>query len=155
MAIFGGKAEAPPKPATARPDTDLAPRGSRLGRGLLIDGTVTGAEPLVIEGEVRGKIDLQGDLRVGSTAHVQATIHAKNVVVEGAVNGDLSSDGRLELAASARVEGNLRAPKVVVAEGAKFQGSIDMNAPRPEGKTPSAASTKPEDKNHASSSKQT
>ena len=97
----------------------------------MIEGTVSGTEPVFIEGTVRGKINLQSDLRIGTKARVDASVHAKNVSVEGRVNGDISADERLELILTASVDGNIKAPKIIVAEGAKFRGSVDMGAPAP------------------------
>jgi len=151
MAIFGGKVEAPPRPSSSRPESESIGSPSRLGRGVLVDGTISGSEPLVIEGDVRGKVDLESDLKIGRTARIHATVHGNNVTVEGTVKGDLSADHRVELVATANVEGNIRAPKIVVAEGARFQGSIDMNAARPEGKASHPARKDSEDKSHASS----
>jgi cytoskeletal protein CcmA (bactofilin family) len=101
-----------------------------------IDGTVTGSELVLIEGTVRGKINLSGDLRVGAKARVEATVHAKNVTVEGKLTGDVSADDRVELVASATVEGNIKAPKIVVAEGARFRGSVDMGSAKPAASEP-------------------
>ncbi|HET7434871.1 MAG TPA: polymer-forming cytoskeletal protein [Thermoanaerobaculia bacterium] len=102
-----------------------------FGPNIVIDGTITGSEPVVIEGTIRGKIDLTGDLRIGTKARVEATVHAKTVTIEGKVTGDISADDRVELVASATVDGNLRAPKIIVAEGAKFRGNVDMGSARP------------------------
>ncbi len=89
---------------------------------------MTGSEPILIEGTVRGKINLTADLRVGTKARVEATVHARNVTVEGKLTGDVSADDRVELVASASVDGNIKAPKIVVAEGAKFRGNVDMGS---------------------------
>ncbi len=102
-----------------------------FGSDVTIDGTITGSEPVVVEGTVRGKINLNSDLRIGTKAKVEATVHARNVTVEGKVTGDISADDRLELVTSAAVDGNIKAPKIIVAEGAKFRGSVDMGSPRP------------------------
>lgn len=123
-----------PTPATrppARSDGAMPPGGTFFGPNLTIDGTVTGNEPVVIEGVVRGKIDLAADLRVGTKARVEATVHARNVIIEGRVAGDISADDRVELVASATVDGNIKAPKIIVAEGAKFRGSVDMGSKVP------------------------
>ena len=127
MALFSKD----PVPAT-RPDTrNGAPApagGTFIGPNIVIEGAITGSEPIVIEGSVRGKIDLSSDLRVGTKARLDATVHARNVTVEGKITGDISADDRVELVASANVEGNIKAPKIVVAEGAKFRGSVDMGS---------------------------
>ncbi len=76
-------------------------------------------------------IELSNDLRIGSGATVEATVHAKNVLVEGSLTGDLSADHKVELVAGAKVDGNIRAPKIVVAEGARFRGAVDMGSEPP------------------------
>jgi len=120
-----------PQPRGGEPQ--LSPNGTFLGPNVTIDGTVSGSESVLIEGTVRGKINLTGDLRIGTKARVDATVHAKNVTIEGRLNGDVSADDRVELIASATVDGNIKAPKIVVAEGAKFRGSVDMGKPKDAG----------------------
>lgn len=104
---------------------------SVLGPEIQFDGTITGRERLIIEGIVKGKIDLESELRIAPTARVEATVHARTVYVEGALIGDVSADHKIELVASANVDGNIKAPKVVVAEGAKFRGAVDMGSDKP------------------------
>lgn len=132
MALFSKEPQPPPRPP-ARPDAQTAPGGTFFGPNLIIDGTVSGTEAVVIEGTIRGKINLQSDLRIGTQARIEATVHAKNVTVEGKVTGDISADDRLELVMTASVDGNIKAPKIIVAEGAKFRGSVDMGSARPTG----------------------
>jgi len=105
--------------------------GTFFGPKASIEGTVSGSEPVYIEGHVKGTIHLSGELRIGTQARVEAKVHARNVTVEGKVNGDISADDRVELVASASVEGNIKAPKIVVAEGARFRGNVDMGSAKP------------------------
>jgi len=111
-------------------DSQPAFSGTFLGPNVTIEGTISGNEAVLIEGTVRGKIQLSSDLRIGTKARVEAQVHAKNVTVEGRLNGDVSADDRVELVASATVDGNIKAPKIIVAEGAKFRGSVDMGRPK-------------------------
>jgi cytoskeletal protein CcmA (bactofilin family) len=133
MALFS-KDPTPAQPA-ARPNVPTQPggtfTGTYIGPNVTIDGTITGSEKVLIEGTVRGKIDMTGDLLVGTKARVEAIVHAKNVTVEGKLTGDISADDRVELVASSTVDGNIKAPKIVVAEGAKFRGNVDMGSARP------------------------
>lgn len=132
MALFGGSkdAPAPQRPVVAaRGDGGLSAAGSSFfGPHIVIDGTVSGDESVIIEGTVRGKVDLKADLKAGKSARIEATIHARNVSIEGTVKGDISADNRVELFAGATVDGNIKAPKIVVAEGAIFRGNVDMGA---------------------------
>jgi cytoskeletal protein CcmA (bactofilin family) len=111
-----------------RSTSPAQPGGTFIGANITIEGTVSGSERMVVEGTVRGKIDLSADLLVGTKARIEATVHARNVTVEGKLTGDVSADDRVELVASATVDGNIKAPKIIVAEGAKFRGSVDMGS---------------------------
>jgi cytoskeletal protein CcmA (bactofilin family) len=128
MALFSSK-ETTLQARNAEPQAPLS--GTYFGANVTIDGTVTGSEPVLIEGTVRGKINLTGELRIGTKARVEATVHARNVTVEGKLTGDISADERVELVASATVDGNIKAPKIIVAEGARFRGSVDMGSAKP------------------------
>lgn len=135
MALF--TKETPPATTSPRPappragDGQPAFNGTYFGPKASIEGTVTGSEPVIIEGIVKGTINLSGELRIGTQARVEAKVHARNVTIEGKVNGDISADERVELIASASVDGNLKAPKIVVAEGARFRGNVDMGSAKP------------------------
>jgi cytoskeletal protein CcmA (bactofilin family) len=130
MALFS-KDSAPSAPLSRREGQQAAPGTTFLGANIIIEGTLSGSEPVVIEGQVRGHVKLSGDLLIGTKARLEAAVHARNVIVEGRVQGDVSADERVELVASASVDGNIKAPKIVVAEGAHFRGSVDMGSPRP------------------------
>ena len=121
MALFTKEKEPAPPPPRPQPRSDgsAAPGGTYFGPDVVIEGTV------------RGKIQLSSDLRIGTNARVEATVHASSVMVEGRLTGDVSADDRVELVASAVVDGNLKAPKIIVAEGAKFRGSVDMGSAKP------------------------
>jgi cytoskeletal protein CcmA (bactofilin family) len=127
MALFSKEPAPAPRPETR--GTTPAPTGATsIGANVTIEGTITGSEPVVIEGTVRGNINLNADLRVGTKARLEATVHARNVTIEGKLTGDVSADDRVELIASATVDGNIKAPKIIVAEGAKFRGNVDMGS---------------------------
>lgn len=137
MALFS-KEPTPAPRLDSRPNTAPQTGGTFIGPNVTIEGTITGSEPIVVEGTVRGNINLQADLRVGTKARVEAAVHARNVTVEGKLTGDISADDRVELVASATVDGNIKAPKIVVAEGAKFRGSVDMGSRVPKDDAPAA-----------------
>ena len=132
MALFSSKDTPPPtKPAPRSGDGQGGFAGTYFGPNVTIEGTISGSEPVLIEGTIRGKINLTGDLRIGTKARVDAAVHAKTVTVEGKLNGDISADDRVELVMTATVDGNIKAPKIVVAEGAKFRGNVDMGSTKP------------------------
>ena len=116
-----------PRPGEPQPVFE----GTFFGPNVVVEGNVTGSEPVLIEGTVKGTIRLTGDLRVGTKARIEAKVHAKNVMVEGKLTGDVTADDRVELVAGCTVDGNIKAPKIIVAEGARFRGNVDMGAAKP------------------------
>jgi cytoskeletal protein CcmA (bactofilin family) len=139
MALFSSKDAAPQRPPARTEAQSTAAGMAFVGPHVTIEGTITGSEPVVIEGTVRGKINLTADLRVGTQARVEAKVHARNVTVEGKITGDISADERVELVSTATVDGNIKAPKIVVAEGAKFRGNVDMGSQKPRDAVSSSA----------------
>jgi len=129
MALFTNKEQPPARPQSVGGPS--APTITFFGPNVTVDGKVTGNEAVLIEGTVRGEINLAADLRIGTQARIEAKVHAKNVTVEGKITGDITADDRVELVASATVDGNIRAPKIIVAEGARFRGNVDMGSARP------------------------
>ena len=83
MALFSKDApnqQPRPQPRGNEPQPPF--HGTFFGPNVTIDGTVSGSEAVLIEGTVRGKINLTNDLRIGTKARVEATVHAKNVTIE-------------------------------------------------------------------------
>ena len=98
-----------------------------IGQSVVIKGDLSAEEDLTIEGQVEGKIDLGNNvLSIGSTGRITAQVLAKVVIVMGKVNGNITATEAINLRETASVDGELVAPRVGIAEGASFQGQVDM-----------------------------
>ena len=81
----------------------------------------------LLDGRVEGKVNLpEHVLTVGANAKLDAEIVAKVVIVLGTVRGNVSAREKFELRAGGSMDGTLSAPKVAMAEGATFNGKIEM-----------------------------
>jgi cytoskeletal protein CcmA (bactofilin family) len=99
-----------------------------IGRSLVITGELTSDEDVAIGGRMHGPISIRnGSLTIRDTARLDGDIRATRVVVQGSVDGTIAASERIELQASARVRGSLSANHVVLADGATFNGRIDMD----------------------------
>jgi cytoskeletal protein CcmA (bactofilin family) len=108
--------------------TQPAGRMTTIGASLVITGELIGDEDVTIGGEVRGPITLRtGTLIVSESARLTGEIRASRIVVHGNVDGTVSATERIELGPSATVSGSLSANHVVIADGATFNGRIDMD----------------------------
>lgn len=98
-----------------------------MGQSLVITGELVGSEDLTLDGKVHGKVSLpEHVLTVGANAKIDAEIVAKVVIVLGAVHGNVTAKEKFELRAGGVMDGQLIAPRVAMAEGATFNGKIEM-----------------------------
>ena len=99
-----------------------------IGPSIVIKGSVTGDEDLLVEGTVEGTIELRNhEVAVGTSGTVNADIYAKVVKIDGEVSGDVNGDEKVVISKSGNVRGNINAPRVTLEDGAIFKGSIDMD----------------------------
>jgi cytoskeletal protein CcmA (bactofilin family) len=113
------------KPVAPQPES----RGSRatIGSSIDIKGDLSGAEDLLVEGRVEGKIILKKNtVTIGKSGRIKADVHGSSIHVDGKVHGNLYGEKEIIIRASGNVEGNLVAPRVTLENGSQFKGSIDM-----------------------------
>jgi cytoskeletal protein CcmA (bactofilin family) len=101
---------------------------TRIGRTLVVTGELTSDEDIAIDGQLHGRVSVRdATLILGEHAHVEADVRGARIEVCGKLTGTVSATERIELHASANVEGSLSANQVVIADGARFEGRIDMD----------------------------
>ena len=99
-----------------------------IGHSITIKGEVSSDEALRVDGNVRGQILMrEAELTIGPSARVEADCRATRVLVLGTVRGNIAATARVELGASSNVTGDISADTVVLADGARFQGKVDMD----------------------------
>jgi cytoskeletal protein CcmA (bactofilin family) len=100
---------------------------THIGRHFVVTGELSSDEDMHFDGTLQGHLHLDdATLTLGETAMVDADIRAKQVIVRGTVRGSIAAGDRIELTATAWVNGTLTAERVVIAEGASFNGGVDM-----------------------------
>ena len=111
--------------------TESAPseerRGSAwIGQGVVVEGKITSAQDLRIDGKVEGTIEVGNHgLIIGASAAVKADLAARTILICGAVIGNVRAAERLDVQATASVEGDLTAPRLVVIDGALVKGKVE------------------------------
>lgn len=124
-----------PRPAEARPAelrplearaAEPAPRASVLGPTLRFRGELSAQEDLIVQGSVEGSITHTQSLTIGAEGSMKGDIRARVIVIDGKVEGDLYATESVNIHATAKVKGNVFAPRVGIADGAFFQGQVEM-----------------------------
>jgi len=99
---------------------------SFVSRNARIEGDIRGDENIVIEGFIKGSIQLDGDVHIGVTGIVEADIKAINVYIEGKVTGNIMARDRLEIHASGKMIGDISARSIDIKDGSAFEGRSRM-----------------------------
>jgi cytoskeletal protein CcmA (bactofilin family) len=141
MAIFGKKPESSPQPqasappsppppprprSTPAPPAVAAPKRSFLGPGCELEGDFKGAGSFECRGTFNGTIDIEEDVVIGPGGVATAQLKARRITIEGRLEGNATGGEKVEVGASGHVEGDVRAPAVQFAEGAFFEGNVEM-----------------------------
>jgi cytoskeletal protein CcmA (bactofilin family) len=130
QAAVPDRQEARPSPASAStsPGQTTSRSKAMIGPSIVIKGTVSGDEDLVIQGKVEGSVELGAhEVSVGQSGQVNADVTARVVRIDGEVAGDIRGHEKVVITQSGNVRGNIIAPRVTLEDGAIFKGSIDMD----------------------------
>ncbi len=116
-------------------------RTANIGESLRFEGTLSGLEDIVVDGEVKGTIRLpEYSLTVGPNGRINADIEARNVTVLGHVTGNIVCLERMRLCDTGSIDGDVRAPRILIEDGAVVRGRIDV------AKTPPPSEALPQSK---------
>ncbi len=100
-----------------------------IGGDTVITGKVQGGGPLRIDGRVQGEIDIHGDVIIGESAVVEASVKGRNIQVAGKIVGNIAANGCLEIITTGVVQGDVDVHTFKVDDGAGFHGSCKMRVP--------------------------
>jgi cytoskeletal protein CcmA (bactofilin family) len=100
---------------------------SILGPTLRFKGELRADEDFTLQGHIEGSIHHTQNLTIGPDGVVKGDSRALTIVVEGTVEGDMYALESISVRATARINGNLFAPRIGIADGATFNGRIDMS----------------------------
>ena len=98
-----------------------------LGPTLRFKGDLSAEEDFILQGRIQGSIHHTQSIIIGTGGAVVGNIYARVVVIDGNVEGDLHGVESVVVHETGRVVGNIFAPRVGLADGAVFNGRIDMS----------------------------
>ena len=139
----------PSQPSAPKSQPPSSKEQALIGSSIKIEGSLSGGEDLLVEGQIAGKIELdQHNVTIGTNGRIKADIHGRSIVVLGEVKGNLYGSEQIILQKSSKVRGNLFASRVSLEDGSDFKGSIDMTSKpaveaKPFQKNTPAVETKP------------
>jgi cytoskeletal protein CcmA (bactofilin family) len=125
-----------PGPAAPGGDRDAGRESAFFGAKLAVKGKVSGGGSLIVMGRLEGEFDLEGELVLAPSAAATGEIKAVAITISGTVTGNLNGREKVHLEKSAVVSGRIATPRLSMAEGAHFNGEVEMK--RPADKLPAA-----------------
>jgi cytoskeletal protein CcmA (bactofilin family) len=92
-----------------------------------VRGQLIAQEDLLIEGAIDGEIEAPGHaVAVDAAASVRATVFARDVTIHGKLEGKVTAVEIVDIRDGATVAADIVAPCVLLADGAVFNGRIEM-----------------------------
>ncbi|MCZ8278727.1 MAG: polymer-forming cytoskeletal protein [Acetobacteraceae bacterium] len=122
---------------TARPTTPMAGRPTgraeagekrvlQLGKGISIQGSVTEAERIVIEGTMESQLLQCQELAISHSGVFKGEVQVEDADIAGVFDGTLTATGSLIIRATGRVLGVARSRRLSVEDGGQLTGRMEM-----------------------------
>jgi cytoskeletal protein CcmA (bactofilin family) len=116
---------APMAPARMPPQTGER-RTLVVGRGISVQGTITDAERLVVEGTVEASSLNAQELQIAQGGVLKGQVEVEDAEISGLMDGILTVKGSLVLRGSGQVIGEARCRRLQVEDGGQLSGKISM-----------------------------
>ena len=98
-----------------------------IGKDISIEGDIRGKEHMVIDGSVKGTIEMEThNFALGPDGQVEGEIHARNISISGKMKGNIKTPGKIEITEQANFQGDILAKSIAVENGAFFKGSVEL-----------------------------
>ena len=110
---------------TTKPSSSPSP--AVLGRDVTIAGEIHSREPLTIEGDVEGSIEVTGHLlTIAADGKVRANVKATEIDVWGSLEGTVNGADKIYIRSGAHFIGDIHARGLVIEDGAIIRGKVDL-----------------------------
>ncbi len=118
---------APAAPARGPARTEAAERRTMIiGKGISLQGTVTEAEKLVIEGTMESQLLQAHELVISHSGVFKGEVQVEDAEIAGVFDGTLTVNGSLTIRATGRVIGIARSRRLSVEDGGQLSGKMEM-----------------------------
>jgi len=97
-----------------------------VGRGISLQGTVTDAERLVVEGIIESQMMQASELFISQSGVFKGEVEVEDAEIAGTFDGTLTARGNLVIRSSGKVLGVARCRRLQVEEGGQLSGRMEM-----------------------------
>jgi cytoskeletal protein CcmA (bactofilin family) len=97
-----------------------------IGSAVKVKGDLISKGNISIYGSVDGQVTTAGDVLIGDSAKLSASLAAQNAQISGIVKGNVTVSGLLKITSSGVVQGDISAQTLEIEPGAQFTGKCSM-----------------------------
>lgn len=108
-------------------DIDSDKINTLIGKNTTVEGNIKSQGSVRIDGNVNGKIEIQGNLIIGESSKIEADILTDNISVSGEVLGNITAKKQVQITSTGKVFGDIDVQNLIIDEGAVFEGKCKMN----------------------------
>lgn len=125
---LGGVPVMPPRPGAqlTRGREPAERRTLVVGRGISVEGTISDAERLVVEGTVQATMIHAAELVIALGGVFKGEAEVEDTEVAGTIDGTLTARGNLIVRSTGKVLGTARCRRLQVEDGGQITGHIEM-----------------------------
>ena len=118
----------PPLRPTVRQESYTNEKKTTIGERITIEGSIHGEENLLIEGGMKGNIEMgKYNFSIGPNGRVEGEIRAQNVSINGNFKGTINALGKVAVSKEADFNGEIKAKSFSVEDGAYFKGIVELD----------------------------
>lgn len=100
---------------------------TRISKMIVMEGSMRGGGDLVIEGKMKGDVDLPGGhMVIAKSGSVEAEINVQNVKISGKMKGNIIAPERVDITEGSEFEGEIKTRNISVEDGAYMKAVIEI-----------------------------
>jgi len=92
-----------------------------------LTGDLNFTDMMRVDGHINGRVSTTGQLIVGETGQIDASIKVGLLSVSGTIKGTIVATGKVEIHKTGKVYGDIFTPVLNIEEGAIFEGKCQMS----------------------------
>ena len=94
------------------------------GETAKIDGKFVISKSIEIDCEVKGKLDVEGQIVIQKNGFVNADVKTTDAEISGRFDGSLEARGNVEIKETGVVYGNVKTDSLIINKGGIFSGNV-------------------------------
>lgn len=95
-----------------------------IGDKAKIDGKFKISKSIEIDCEIKGQLDVSGQLIIQKNGFVRADVKTVDAEITGKYEGNLEATGNVEIKETGLVNGNIKTDSLIINQGGVFSGSV-------------------------------